>query len=197
MIIIPSDIAAWAKMLRHRLGKRLLFDAVSENRLLIGHTYRFDLWRNGELIDQWCGDNLVPAEGINRNQLTLERGGTQFATKYLLVFKNNYVPVAGDTMALFPGSGVANEASEYSEAVRPTWTVVDPVAGVITNAASPGVFTFNATINVFGSALSTNSTKNGAGGFLMSATRFSGTLPKTPNSGDVGKVTLQQTMTST
>ena len=196
MILLPSNPATRA-FLRHLLGRRSLFDAVAEGRLQIRHHYRLQLFGpDGRQYEECESSNIVPAEGIEANLFTLERGGTQYAQKYVLLFKNNYTPVSGDTMALFPGAGVANEASEYTQATRPLWNIVDPVAGVVTNAASPAVFTFNGTINVYGAALSTNNTKGGTGGKLMSATRFSGTLPKVPNSGDTGNVTVQQTMTS-
>lgn len=93
--------------------------------------------------------------------------------------------VAGDTAA---SHGGWNEATGYTQSTRPQWGQGAPGTGVttITNA-SPVTFDMNATANIRGGFIITNSTKGGTTGKLWAAATFSAQVPV--NNGDQMKVT--------
>lgn len=137
-------------------------------------------------------DNIIPTEGRNSILNVAFNAATQITAWYLSVFANNYTPVAGDTAATFPAA--AGESTAYAEATRPAWNEAAAVAGVVTNAASPATFTFNATTTLYGGALSSSSVKAGTAGVLVSAAKFS--TAKGVDSGDIGLLTSSVTLIS-
>lgn len=139
-----------------------------------GGYFEFEHYRNGVLIDTWKTDNIVVDQGINYIMDAALSGATPITSYFVGLFKNNYTPVAADTAALFPGAGVANEATtEYNEATRPAWTEAGVSAKVITNSASPAVFTANTSVTIYGAFLVSTSTKGGTTGTLVAASKFS------------------------
>ena len=112
--------------------------------------------------------NLVVNEG--KNDLLNKYFRANTTTALFIGLKGTGTILATNTMAT--GSRAWSEITGYSNAVRPTYTVVAPTAQQVTNAASPAVFNINATNTVVGCFLSTDSTKNGTGGVLFSAVDF-------------------------
>lgn len=130
--------------------------------------------RDGEVIYTEDTPNIVVDEGLTYILDTALSNGTQNATHYIGIFKNNYTPVAGDVAATFAGAGVANEIStEIDETVRPTWTEAGVTSKTITNSASPAAFTANTTVSAYGAFLISNSTLGGTSGKLVAASKFS------------------------
>ena len=84
--------------------------------------------------------------------------------------------------------------SEYDEAARQAWTVVDSTAKTVTNTASKATFTFNGSISVTGGFLSTVSTKNNQTGTLVAAKTF--TSAKAMDNGETLQVTYEITGSS-
>ena len=134
--------------------------------------YIASITRNGEVIDSWEVDNIVPNEGLNHILDVAFSNGSPTTAFFVGLFKNNYTPVAGDTMATFPAT--ANESTtDFSQATRPAWVEAGAASQSITNSASPASFTFTAPSTVIqGAFLSTSSVKGGTSGLLMSAARF-------------------------
>ena len=151
-------------------------------------TLRFLAYSRGSVE----ADNIIPTEGRNSILNVAFNAATQITAWYLSVFANNYTPVAGDTAATFPAA--AGESTAYAEATRPAWNEAAAVAGVVTNAASPATFTFNATTTLYGGALSSSSVKAGTAGVLVSAAKFS--TAKGVDSGDIGLLTSSVTLIS-
>lgn len=98
-------------------------------------------------------------------------------------------PAAGDTMSSHAGW---TEVTAYSQATRPAATfaaatTADP--SVITNSASPAVYSINGTTTVGGAFLTSNSTKGGTTGTLFSAADFAAPGDRSVVSGDTLTVT--------
>lgn len=145
-----------------------------ENKTKFGGFFTIEHIRNGEVIDKWEDHNIVVDEGLNYILDSALSGATPATTHYVGLFKNNYTPISTNVMATFPGAGIANEANtEYDEASRPTWSEAGVSAKTITNSASPATFTFNTPVTIYGAFLSSNATKAGTSGVLISAAKFS------------------------
>ena len=98
-------------------------------------------------------------------------------------------PAAGDTMSSHIGW---TEVTAYSQATRPAATfaaatTADP--SVITNSASPAVYSINGTTTVGGAFLTSNNTKSGTTGTLFSAADFASPGDRSVVSGDTLTVT--------
>ena len=101
------------------------------------------------------------------------------------------VAAAGDTMASHAGWA---EEQGYDEATRQAWTEAGASGGVITNSASPAQFTIdNTDPTVGGLFLTTDNTKGGSGGTLISIAADS---DKNRYDGDVINAVWQLTFTS-
>ena len=173
-----------------------LVDLPEQSDIKSGGFFTFEHYRDGVLIDKWDTKNIVVDQGINYILDSALSGGTPITSYFLGIFKNNYTPVAADTAALFPGAGVANEATtEYDEATRPAWVEAGVSAKVITNSASPAVFTANTSVTIYGAFLVSVSTKGGTTGTLIAASKFTSSRALIDN--DILNVTYTITGSST
>jgi len=154
--------------------------------------------RDGEVLHEEKGTNLVVDEGLTHYHSAALRGGSQNATWYIGIFANNRTPVATDTAATV--AGLAGEITTlYDEAVRQTWTpnaaAGDPALDkVITNSSSTATFTINGSTNVAGAFLISDSTKGGTTGVLMAEKLFGSV--RAAVSGDQIVITYQLTLSS-
>ena len=146
---------------------------MNEKTLKIGGVFTYSHIRDGKIIDTWEEPNIVVDEGLNYTLDAAFSAATPITAWYIGIFKNNYTPLASDVALTFPGVGVANEATtEYSEATRPAWAEAGVAAKVITNTASPAVFTFASGVNIYGAFLASINTKAGTTGKLGAASKF-------------------------
>jgi hypothetical protein len=145
-------------------------------------------YRNGELLFEDQGPNLIVNEGLNHKQSVVFLDDTKVGTWFLGLTSGSPTIAAGDTMA---SHGGWTEITAYAEANRQTWVGVAGSVGVSTNAASPAVFTVNANDTVIGGVFMTsNSTKGGTTGVLMSARAFASN--RTLQANDTIEITYQQ-----
>jgi hypothetical protein len=135
--------------------------------------------------------NLVVNQGLQDMNTKYFKGVTYTAAWYLGLYGSGATnnPTANDTAASHPGF---TEIVPYSNATRPaatfgTATTADP--SVISNSASPAVFTINATATVGGAFLISNNTKSGTSGVLFSASDFAAPGDRAVSSGDTINVT--------
>ena len=149
--------------------------------------------REGNIKWEEQSHNLVVNQGLQDMNTKYFTGSGYTATWYLGLYgaasSNN--PAAGDTMALHGGW---TEVTAYSQATRPqavfgTATTADP--SVISNSASPAVYSINGTTVVGGAFLTSNNTKGGTTGTLFSAVDFSAPGDRSVVSGDT--ITLTYT----
>ena len=169
----------------------------SDMKFKIGGVFTHQHIRNGKVIGEWeTDDNIVVDEGLNYvlgSSLSADSVLTAF---YIGLFKNNYTPVSTNVISTFPGSGVANEAtSEYSEANRVLWVDGGPIAKVLTNTASPAVFTFASPITIYGAFLASSQAKAATTGKLIAASQFSSS--RAMLTADVLNVVYNLTISST
>jgi len=151
----------------------------------LGWLYTVEHIRDGRVLSVERVHNLVPLEGRQYFLSVGANAGAQVATWYCGIFEGNYTPIAGNTMATFPG--LATESIAYGEATRPEWIEAAPSAGDITNAASKAVFTINSAKTFYGAFLSSSAVKSGTVGTLLSAARFS--TAKAMDAGEILRVT--------
>jgi hypothetical protein len=135
--------------------------------------------------------NLVVNVGLQDMNSKYFAGSSYTAAWYLGLYGAgaSNTPAAADTMSSHAGW---TEVTAYSQATRPqavfgTDTTADP--SVISNSASPAVYTINGTTTVGGAFLTSNSTKGGTTGTLFSAVDFSAPGDRAVVSGDTVTVT--------
>lgn len=137
--------------------------------------------------------NLVVNVGLKDMNDKYFSGSAYTAAWYIGLYgaasSNN--PAAGDTMSSHAGW---TEVTAYSQATRPqatfgAATTADP--SVISNTASPAVFSINGSTTVGGAFLTTNNTKGGTTGTLFSAADFAAPGDRVLTSGDTLNVTYQ------
>jgi len=145
--------------------------------------------RNDKVIDREFVKNIVTTEGLNSLLNIMFKSGTQITSWYILIFENDYTPLATDTYAS-PGW---TETIAYDETTRPQWVGGTVASGSVDNSASKATFTMNATKTIYGGAIvgggTLPSTKNntGGGGTAYAAVKF--TSSKAVVATDVIKIT--------
>lgn len=174
------------------LGASVSTQAGAENKVRAGGVFAVQCFdKDGNLKWEAKSPNLVVNVGLKDMNDKYFTGSSYTATWYLGLYgagsTNN--PAAGDTAASHAGW---TEVTAYSQATRPqatfaAATTADP--SVITNSASPAVFSINGTTVVGGAFLISNNTKGGTTGILFSASDFSSPGDRSVVSGDTLNVT--------
>ena len=146
---------------------------------------------NGNLKWEEKNHNLVVNVGLKDMNDKYFTGSAYTATWFIGVYGAGATntPAAADTAASHAGW---TEVVAYSQATRPAAvfaaaTTADP--SVITNSASPAVFSINGTTTVGGAFLISNNTKSGTTGVLFSASDFTSPGDRAVVSGDTLNVT--------
>jgi len=170
---------------------------IENNKCKLGGIFTFEQYRDGKLYDAWEDHNIVTDESLTYALNAAYSNGTILPTWYLGVFKNNYTPLSTSVASTFAGAGVANEATtEYTEATRPVWNDgAGAAAKVISNSASPAVFTFNTGVTIYGALLISGNVKGGLTGTLGAASKFAAS--RVMIAADVLNVTYTLTASST
>lgn len=140
------------------------------NELQVGGVFTLEHYREGELIDREEVHNLVVNEGLNHILNTVFHAGTQITTWYLGLFEANYTPIATVTAATI--TAASTESTAYDESTRVEYDEAAASGQSITNSASKGTFTMNATKTIYGAFLVSASAKSATSGTLLAAARF-------------------------
>jgi len=155
--------------------------------------------KDGNLKWEEKSENLVVNVGRQDMNTKYFSGSSYTAAWYLGIYGSGSTnnPAASDTMASHAGW---TEVVAYSQATRPaatfgTATTANP--SVITNSASPAVFSINGTTTVGGAFLTSNNTKSGTTGTLFSAADFQSPGDRAVVSGDTLTVTYTFSLTAT
>ena len=142
---------------------------------------------------KWAAEkhNLVMNGGLQDMNTKYFTGSSYTAAWYLGLYGSGATnnPAASDTMASHAGW---TEVTAYSQSTRPactfgTATTADP--SVVSNSASPAIFSINGTTTVGGAFLTSNNTKGGTAGILFSAADFQSPGDRSVVSGDTITVT--------
>jgi hypothetical protein len=146
---------------------------------------------NGQVKWEENLKNLVVNQGLQDMNTKYFKGVSYTATWYIGLYgaAASNTPTSADTAASHPGF---TEIVPYSNATRPaatfgTATTADP--SVISNSASPAVYTINATSTVGGAFLISDNTKSGTAGVLFSASDFAAPGDRNVSSGDTIQIT--------
>jgi hypothetical protein len=129
--------------------------------------------------------NLVPTAGLNHINDVVFHGSTQVATWYFGLLAASPTPAAGDTMSSHVGW---TEFTAYDEATRPEWTEGAASGGSTTNSSTVDFTCSTDSSTVAGGFITSNNTKSGTTGTLISVAAFSGGN-QALDDGDVLKVT--------
>lgn len=113
--------------------------------------------------------NLVTTVGKN----LILTSGLLGQTNYI-GFKNTGSAAAGDTMSSHAGW---TENVTYSQSVRQTWTPGAVASGAVSNSGSLASFTANGSTTWYGAFVTTDSTKSGTTGTLISVGDFGTAQP--------------------
>lgn len=152
--------------------------------------YEVDCYRGGRLFWSDSFYNLVTTVGKNALlDMTFFSGLVTPAWYVGLVDDSGFVQyAAGDTMGSHAGW---SEATGYSDSTRPAYVVVAASAGSMSNNASRALFNINATADIRGAFLASNSTKGGSTGTLYGEGDFA--LARSVVSGDVLSIKITLT----
>lgn len=137
-------------------------------------------------------DNLVVDVGLNEILDKFFKGSAYTAAHYVGLVSGTPTIAAGDTMSSHAGW---TEPVPYSNGTRPSFTPGTVASKSVDNSASKAVFNCNGSGTIGGAFLSTNSTKSGTTGILISAGAFSGGN-KTVANGDTLNVQITYTASS-
>jgi hypothetical protein len=144
-----------------------------DRRVVRGFVFA-ELWRptkSGRMRKIWedRGENLVVDEGINY----IFANDIEAASNFLGL-KDTGAPAAGDTMASHAGWATI---TPYSNATDPAYTEdASTTDEKVSNSGAPAAFNINATDEIFGAFLKTDSTKGGTAGTLVGAKDFSASV---------------------
>lgn len=174
------------------LGAAVIGNSITDNKVSAGGVFTVQCF-NSDGVLKWetSKHNLVVNAGLKDMNDKYFSGATYTAAWYIGIYgaaaSNN--PAASDTMLSHIGW---TEVTAYSQATRPqavfaAASAADP--SVITNTASPAVFTINGTTTVGGAFLTSNNTKGGTTGILFSAADFQSPGDRNVVNGDTINIT--------
>lgn len=170
--MIPKDLMKHRREFLRALANRA-FEQMPDGRILFP---KAQIMVGGGLLssvngrDERFDDNLLPTAGLNHMLDVVLHAGTQIATWYLAPFKNNVSPTSALTGANF--NATLDELTEYDEATRQAYVEAAASGGVTTNSASKAEFTINASVNNWGAALLSSSTKEDGSDTLLAAVKY-------------------------
>ena len=136
-----------------------------------GFVYTIEEIRDGAVVHTETVHNILPTQGVNHMLDVLAKGGTQVETWYLMLYENDYAPVATDTAATF--STVAGESTAYVNATRHEIVFGNVVGGSLSNVDTRIEVEFTAARTIRGGAIVSTAAKGSTAGILLSAVRFS------------------------
>ena len=165
-------------------------DLNQENRLGVAGYVVARAYRNGKLLWEEKGPNIIPDVGISHIlQTCYTQEDTASAALYIGLL-NNYTPLTSTTMANIG----ANEITNYREGARQAYTGAE-ASKTATNSASPASFTIGVGgAVVYGAFLSDSSTKGGTTGLVLGAKLFASSRTLLEN--DVLNITYEITGSS-
>lgn len=133
--------------------------------------WAFEARRAGKLLWRDGFDNIITNAGLDHILDIVLSGGTQITTWYIGLTDGTPTVAAGDTMSSHAGWA---EVTAYDEAVRQTWSDGGVSSQSVDNSASQATYTIDTNSTTIGGGfLSSNSTKSGTTGVLLSAGAFS------------------------
>lgn len=131
-------------------------------------------------------DNLIVNTGLDDALDKWLKGSGYTASFFVGLTDGTPTQAAGDTMASHTGW---TEVTAYSETVRQTLTLGSVSSQSVDNSASKASFSINGSTTVGGAFVTTNNTKGGTSGTLISVGDFTGG-DRSLSNGDTLNVTI-------
>ncbi|WP_319525686.1 hypothetical protein [uncultured Desulfosarcina sp.] len=151
---------------------RALYGRCFHQKVLIGSNWHFEFWRGDRIFAERVEENICPDAYINHVLDVVHSNGTKIYPWYLLLFSDDYTPLATDTYAS-PGF---TEATGYNETTRPQWGEDGVSNKAISNESNKASYTMDGTdATIHGAAMVSLDTKGDTvgGGLLGPVIRFS------------------------
>ena len=153
--------------------------------------------RDGKVIHQETGENIIPYEGMNRILNSLAGNTTLPTTWYINLFKNNVTPSLSDTASSALGSaGTYGECTDAD--LDPQTNRIQITFGTASNGtiSSTNTIQFTALQNLtlYGGFVTNTQPKLDTTGVLLSAKKFASARSVIAN--DIIQVSVTYTMTS-
>lgn len=158
----------------------------TQERARLGFIYHVEcIDKDGNLKWETTQHNLVTNEGLDHLLSSWLKGSSYTAAFYVGLTDDSPTPAAGDDMSSHAGWA---EATGYSEATREALVLGSVSSQSVDNSASKASFSINATDDIGGAFITTDNTKGGTSGTLISIAAFS-EGDKSVTSGDTLNVT--------
>lgn len=135
-------------------------------------------------------DNLVVDTGLDDIVDTYYGGANYTAAHYVGLTDGTPTPADDDTMAAHAGWA---EVEDYDEADRPDLVMAASAGGVATNSANKAVYTINSPVTAGGAFITSDDTKGGTAGTLVSVGAFAAG-DRAAQAGDTINVTVSFTL---
>lgn len=129
------------------------------------------LLSGGGLLWADANHNRIVDVGLDEILDKFFKGSTYTASHFVGLTDSTPTTAAGDTMSSHAGW---SEVTAYSEGVRQTYTPGTVASQSVDNSASKAQFSINGTTTVGGGFLTTDNTKGGTAGILVSVEAFTG-----------------------
>lgn len=154
-------------------GAQLIARCMLRENFGIHQQYRVECFGpDGQLKWVETIDNIVVNVGLDDILDKYYKGSTYTASHFVGLTDGTPTVAAADTMASHVGW--AEVHTEYSEATRPALTLGTVSGQSVDNSASKATYSITGTATVGGAFVTTDSTKNGAGGTLVGVGAFTG-----------------------
>ena len=148
---------------------------VPKANLFVGGEFIVEHFRKGECLSISHSKNKIPNAMLNHILNSVFAGSSAITTWYVGIYKNNYIPLATDTLSggFLTSAGEAAAVTDYDEATRREYVEASSTAQSMTNSASKATFTINTATSytVYGAFLC--SAASGSTGTLAAAVLLS------------------------
>lgn len=141
---------------------------MTKQSAILGGRFLWQRWRGHTLVAWGYCKNGPTNEGLNYVLNSAFDAGTVITTWYVGLIKTLTTLAAADTMASHAGW---TESTDYTEAVRQTWTT-DPATAQFLCNDDPMQFTMNAEVTIDGFFLVSVNTKGGTTGTLWATAQL-------------------------
>lgn len=155
-----------------------------KERSRTGAIYTVEAYRDGKLLWREQFHNLITDEGCN-DMLDKYWKGSSYTASHYVGLKGTGEVQASDTMSSHPNW---TEVTDYDESSRPALVLGSVSNKQVDNSANKATFTINNSVTVAGAFITTDSTKGGTTGLLISAGDFA--TARSLGAGDTLTVTV-------
>ena len=168
-----------------------------ENKELLVGIWELKHIREGKIIYEETGENIVTYQGMNKILDHIGGNTTLPQTWYINLFKNNITPATSDTALSCLGStgtyGECTDSDLDPQTNRQSITFGSASNGTIASSNTIQ-FIVKQSLTIYGGFVTSTQAKLDTNGVLLSAKKFAS--PRAVQSGDILQITIVYTMTT-